>query len=145
MARGTSRRRELDVAQIRQAVEVAAQQTSAEIAVSIAPFFFGSVAAAAHRAFARLGISRPHARGGVLVFIVPARHEVFVLANERAHAQLGGEIWAEIATRIAAACARGDGTVGLIEGVEQLARALSEPFPSEMERRAQSAVDMTRL
>jgi len=129
MARATSRRKDIDVARVREAIAAAERRTSAEIVVSIAPFFLGSVWATAHRAFARLGIARTRGRSGVLVFMAPARHQVVVLADERALVHLGPAVCPDVASRISAACARGEGTAGLVDGIDRLAHALSGPFP----------------
>ena len=126
-----TRRRDLDLARVREAVEAAERRTSAEIVVSIAPFFLGRVWTAARRAFERLGVADTRARNGVLVFVVPARRQVVVLADDGALARIDPAIWSDAASRIAAACACGDGTAGLVLGIEALARALSGPFPRE--------------
>lgn len=131
MGRATTRRKDLDVDRVREAVVAAERHTSAEIVVSIAPFFIGRVWPAARRAFARLGVARTRHRNGVLVFVVPARREVIVLADEAAHAQIDPAVWHDIATRIAAAFARGHGTAGLVAGIDRLAHVLSGPFPHE--------------
>jgi putative membrane protein len=129
MPRPTTRRKDIDLARVRQAVEAAERLTSAELVVSIAPFFLGRVWAAARRTFERLGVARTRGRNGVLVFVVPARRQVVVLADEAALARLDPAIWRDAASRIAAAFARGYGTTGLVDGVEWLSRALSGPFP----------------
>jgi len=126
-----TRRKDIDMARVQQAVEAAELRTSAEIVVSIAPFFLGRMWPAARRAFTRLGIARTRSRNGVLVFVVPARHQVVVLADDGAVACIDPEVWRDAAARIAAAFARGHGTAGLVEGIEWLARALSAPFPHE--------------
>jgi len=131
MGLATSRRKEIDVARVQEAVEAAELRTSAEIVVSIAPFFLGRVWPAARRAFARLGIARTRGRNGVLVFVVPARRQVVVLADDGAVACIDPAIWRDAAARIAGAFARGHGTAGLVDGIERLARALSRPFPYE--------------
>lgn len=131
MARATTRRKELDLDRVRAAIGAAEQRTSAEIVVSIAPFFLGRTWAAARRAFARLGIARTRQRNGVLLFVVPARRKVIVLADDGALARIDPGVWDDIATRIAAACARGHGTAGLVDGIERLAGALAGPFPRE--------------
>jgi uncharacterized membrane protein len=84
MGHATTRRREIDAACVRRAVEAAEHRTSAEIVVSIAPFFLGRVWSAARRAFARLGVAGTRARNGVLVFVVPSRRQVVVLADDGA-------------------------------------------------------------
>lgn len=129
MARATTRRAQLDLDRVRGAVETAERTTSAEIVVTIAPFFFGRVWAAAKRAFARLGVSQTRARNGVLVFVVPARRQVVVLADEGALTQIDPAVWHATAEHIAAAFAHGRGTDGLIEGIAELARVLSVAFP----------------
>jgi putative membrane protein len=129
MGRATTRRKDLDLDRVREAVEEAERHTSAEIVVSIAPFFLGRVWPAAQRAFARLGVARTRGRNGVLVFVVPSRRQVIVLADEGATARIDPSVWRDAAAQIAAAFARGDGTAGLVEGIAFLARALSGPFP----------------
>jgi uncharacterized membrane protein len=129
--RGTERRRDIDRDRVRKAVEEAERRTSAEIAVSIAPFFFGGVDRAAHRAFAKLGIARTRRRNGVLVFVVPARHAVVVLPDDGAAAHLDDSVWTRVALFIASAFARSDGTAGLVDGIAQLADELCRVFPPE--------------
>lgn len=131
MARATTRRKELDLDRVREAVRTAEEHTSAEIVVSIAPFFIGRTWPAARRAFARLGVARTRQRNGVLVFVVPARRKVIVLADQGAHARIDAGVWPDITTRIAASFARGHGTAGLVDGIERLAHALAGPFPHE--------------
>jgi uncharacterized membrane protein len=48
----------IDSERVKTAIERAEDQTSGEIVVSVAPFFWGSVEKAARRAFARLGITQ---------------------------------------------------------------------------------------
>lgn len=128
----TTRRKDLDVARVQQAIEAAERRTSAEIVVAVAPFFVGGMWAAARRAFRRLGI----AGNGVLVFVVPARRDVVVLADEGAYQRLAPAVWHGTATRIANEFARGQGTEGLVAGIEHLATALAATFP----RRAEDAL-----
>jgi uncharacterized membrane protein len=129
MGRATTHRSELDLGRVREAIEQAEQQTSAEIVVSIAPFFIGRIWPAARRAFARLGIAGTAGRNGVLVFVVPSRRQVVVLADDGATAHVAPSVWRDAAAKIAAAFASGRGTAGIVEGIAFLARALSGPFP----------------
>jgi uncharacterized membrane protein len=125
----TRHRRAIDAAAVRAAIERAERGTSAEIVVSVAPFFLGSVGKAAERAFARLGVSRTRERNGVLIFLVPSRRQVIVRGDEGVHQRLGDRLWTEVAARVAAAFGRGQGTAGLVEGIELLGRELAGPFP----------------
>jgi uncharacterized membrane protein len=129
--RGTTRRRDIDRDRVRAAVEEAERRTSAEIAVSIAPFFFGDIDRAARHAFGKLGIARTRRRNGVLVFVVPARHAVVVLPDDGAAARLDDSVWTGVATAIASAFARAEGTDGLVDGIARLADALRTVFPPE--------------
>jgi uncharacterized membrane protein len=131
MGRATTRRKDLDLGRVRAAVEAAERTTSAEIVVSIAPFFIGRMWPAARRAFERLGVARTRHRNGVLVFVVPARRAVVVLADAGAHARVDPGVWDDIAHRIAGEFGRGHGTDGLVDGIELIARALREAFPHE--------------
>lgn len=120
-----------DIDLVRAAIDAAERRTSAEIVVAVVPFFLGRVWSAAQRAFTKLGISRTRARNGVLVFLVPARHRVVVLADEGAYAEIDPEVWRATADRIAAGFGRGDATAGLVEGIGRLASALSAAFPRQ--------------
>ena len=131
MARATTRRADLDLERVQRAVETAERTTSAEIVVSVAPFFVGRLWPAARRAFRRLGVAHTRHRNGVLVFVVPARRGVIVLADDGAHARVDPAVWQDVAARISAAFARGHGSDGLVEGIHHLARALAAAFPRE--------------
>jgi putative membrane protein len=126
-----TRRRAIDRRRVREAVEAAERRTAAEIVVAIAPFFIGDVWRAARRAFLRLDLARTHDRTGILVFVVPARHQVVVLADEGAHARIDGALWHDVASHIADAFSRDDGTAGLVHGIDRIAAASSVPFPRE--------------
>ncbi|HVK72369.1 MAG TPA: TPM domain-containing protein [Kofleriaceae bacterium] len=119
----------IDRDRVRAAIEGAERQTSAEIVVSIAPFFLGGVAPAARHAFTRLGVARTRARNGVLIFVVPSRHQVVVLPDEAAEARLHPDVVADAARRVAAGFGRDDGTGGLVDGIAVLAGALAPLFP----------------
>lgn len=129
MGTAITKRSQIDVAQVRAAVEAAERQTSAEIVVALSPFFFGNVMSAAHRAFRKLGVARTRQRNGVLIFVVPRRRQVVVLADEGALVAAPGTLWSELAADIAAACGRGAGTDGLVAAIARLGRELAAAFP----------------
>jgi uncharacterized membrane protein len=129
MGHATTRRRDIDRARVREAVEHAERRTSSEIVVAVAPFFIGRMWPAARRAFVRLGVAATSRRNGVLVFVVPARRQVVVLPDEAAAARVDPSTWSEVASLIAEAFGRGEGTSGLVDGIDRLARTLSGPFP----------------
>lgn len=124
-----TRRKDIDRARVREAIEIAETKTSAEIVVSLAPFFFGDVWAEARRAFAKLGVWKTRRRNGVLLFVVPSRRRVVVLADEGAVARIDTKVWRDAAEVIAAGFARGLGTDALVAAIEQLAQTLAAVFP----------------
>ena len=125
----TAHRHAIDKPTVRAAVAAAERLTAAEIVVSIAPFFVGDVGRAAGRAFDRLGIAGTRGRTGVLLFVVPARRQLVVLADDAIRARLGDPIWQQLADDVAAAFGRGQGTTGVVDAVAGLGRALAAACP----------------
>src|SRR5262245_21666362 len=87
----------IDSARVKEAIREAEHQTSGEIVVSVAPFFWGNVDKAARRTFVRLGVDRTHARNGVLFFIVPSRRLFVVLGDQGIHDKVGQNFWNSVA------------------------------------------------
>lgn len=132
----TSRRRLLrtiDKEAIEAAIARAELQTSGEIRVSVAPFFWGSVRKVADRAFTRLGMTATRQRNGVLLFIVPARRRFAVLGDEGIHAKVGQEFWNDVSAAISERFRDGDFTGGIVRGIETIGRELAEHFPYDPE------------
>jgi uncharacterized membrane protein len=132
----TSRRRLLrtiDKEAIEAAIARAERQTSGEIRVSVAPFFWGSVRKVADRAFARLGMTATRQRNGVLLFIVPARRRFAVLGDEGIHAKVGQEFWQDVSAAISERFRDRDFTGGIVRGIETIGRELAEHFPYDPE------------
>jgi uncharacterized membrane protein len=119
----------IDAERVRQAIQAAERQTSGEIRVSVAPFFWGNVRKVAERAFGRLGMTRTAARNGVLFFIVPSRRRFVVLGDEGIHAKVGEDFWEKIAASVSAEFREGRFTEGLVKGIETVGRELAGQFP----------------
>ena len=119
----------LDVDRIRQAIADAEKQTSGEIRVSVAPFFWGKVRPVAERAFRRLGLRNTRQRNGILFFIVPARRRFVVLGDEGIHAKVGQEFWDRLAAVMSDHFRKGEFTDGLIEGIGEAGFGLASHFP----------------
>jgi uncharacterized membrane protein len=122
--------RGVDGGRIKRAIEEAERGTSGELVVSGAPFFFGSVRRAAERAFDRLGLTRTRERNGVLLFVVPARRQLFVLGDEGIHGKVGQEFWDRIAAEVSRRMGQGDMTGALIDGVSAIGGELARHFPA---------------
>jgi uncharacterized membrane protein len=121
----------IDSVKVKHAIEHAEEQTSGEIVVSVAPFFWGNVEKAARRAFARLGVSKTHLRNGVLFFIVPSRRLFVVLGDQGIHEKVGQEFWNGIAGHLSRHFREGNFTEGLVHGIGEVGRQLATHFPHD--------------
>jgi uncharacterized membrane protein len=121
--------RSIDGARVSAAIQQAELQTSGEIIVSVAPFFWGSIHKAARQTFARLGISRTAARNGVLFFIVPSRRLFVILGDQGIHEKVGQEFWERIASHLTERFRHGEFTEGLVHGIEEVGHQLAAYFP----------------
>jgi uncharacterized membrane protein len=119
----------IDVEKVKQAIQTAERQTSGEIRVSVAPFFWGDVRKVAERAFDRLGMTRTAQRNAVLFFLVPARKRFVVLGDEAIHAHVGDAFWEKIAAAVSGEFRKGDFTAGLVKGIETVSQELAAHFP----------------
>jgi len=120
----------IDIDAVERAITAAERRTSAEIRVALArSWFWGDARAAAERAFRRLRMAETRARNGVLIFVAPARKKLAVVGDVGVHAKVAPDLWARVIDRITADFRRGEGTAGLIAGVQVLADALSALFP----------------
>jgi uncharacterized membrane protein len=119
----------IDTEKIKQAIQTAERQTSGEIRVSVAPFFWGDVRKVAERAFNRLGMTRTAQRNGVLFFVVPSRKRFVVLGDEGIHAHVGDAFWEQVAAAVSEEFRKGDFTGGLVKGIETVGRELAVRFP----------------
>ncbi|HET9217549.1 MAG TPA: TPM domain-containing protein [Terriglobia bacterium] len=121
--------RAIDSRRVEAAIQNAERQTSGEIVVSVAPFFWGSIPKAAKLTFTRLGVSRTSARNGVLFFIVPSRRQFVVLGDQGIHEKVGQEFWELVASHLTEHFHIGEFTEGLVNGIEEVGRQLATYFP----------------
>jgi uncharacterized membrane protein len=119
----------IESGRVKAAIEQAEDQTSGEIVVSVAPFFWGNVEKAARRAFVRLGVSRTQSRNGVLFFIVPSRRSFVVLGDQGIHEKVGQNFWNDIAAHLSRHFREGNFTEGLVHGINEVGQQLSAHFP----------------
>jgi uncharacterized membrane protein len=119
----------VEVEKIKAAIAVAERETSGEVRVSVARFFWGSVRHAAESAFARLGMAKTKDRNGILFFIVPARKKFVILGDEGIHAKVGQEFWDCVAGLMSTRFRKGEFTEGLVEAIGEAGRQLAAHFP----------------
>jgi len=121
----------IDKERIRKAIVEAEKQTSGEICVSVARFFWGRVRPRAERAFRRLGLANTRLRNGILFFIVPSRKSFVVLGDEGIHTKVGQDFWDGIAASMAEHFRKGEFEKGLLAGIQTAADGLALHFPYE--------------
>jgi uncharacterized membrane protein len=121
--------RSIDTARIREAIAAAERQTSGEVRVSVATFFWGDVRKAAERAFARLGMTATRERNAILFFVVPSRRRFVVLGDAGIHAKVGPDFWTSVARAVGDHFRKGHYTDGLVHGIETVGRELAAHFP----------------
>jgi uncharacterized membrane protein len=119
----------IDSERVKTAIEHAERQTSGEIVVSVAPFFWGKIEKAARRAFVRLGITQTRLRNGVLFFIVPSRRSFVVLGDQGIHEKVGQEFWDSVATELSSQFHDGNFTEGLVRGITEVGNQLVKYYP----------------
>jgi uncharacterized membrane protein len=121
--------RSIDSDRVKRAIEEAEDQTSGEIVVSVAPYFWGSIDKVARRAFVRLGVDRTRSRNGVLFFIVPSRRLFAVIGDQGIHEKVGQDFWNSVASHLERHFKEGDFTEGLVHGIAEVGRQLTVHFP----------------
>jgi uncharacterized membrane protein len=124
-----SSRKAIDRDAVKAAIVAAERLTSGEIAVSLAPWFWGSVERAADQAFVRLGVGRTREHNGVLVFVCPRRRRFVVLGDSAIHAKVGQTFWDDTAAAIAERFRTGDLTGGSVPGIAVIGDRLAVHFP----------------
>lgn len=120
----------IDPDRIEDAIARAERRSSAEIRVSVAPFFFGNVQRAAERAFGRLGMHRTRQRNGVLLFLVPSRRRFAIVGDEGVHAIVGQRFWDELRAIVSAAFRHEHFTEGLVAAIDRVGERLAGLFPA---------------
>jgi len=119
----------IDDDRIKAAIAAAEKQTSGEIRVSVSRFFWGSVSAAAEKAFTRMGMRATRDRNGILFFVVPSRHRFVVLGDEGIHQKVGQDFWDRLVAAMAGDFKAGKFNEGLIRGIDECGRLLAVHFP----------------
>ena len=121
----------LDQPRIEAAIAAAEARTSAEIRVSAAPVFWGSVKRTAQWAFERMGMARTQERNGILIFVVPARRKFVVLGDVAVHSRVGQEFWDGLADTLSREFRKDRFTEGLIAAIGQIGVQLAAHFPPQ--------------
>jgi uncharacterized membrane protein len=121
--------RTVDADRVKKAIQEAERETSGEIRVSVAPYFWGPVRRVAERAFERLGMHKTQHRNGILFFIVPSRQRFVVLGDAGIHAHVGQDFWDSIAALLSEHFRKGEFTEGLVRAIGLAGEKLAANFP----------------
>ena len=119
----------IDIERVKAAIAAAERETSGEVRVSVARYFWGSVRRAAERAFARLGMIKTKDRNAILFFIVPARKKFVVLGDQGIHDKVGQDFWECVARLMSEHFQKGEFTEGLVAAIGEAGRQLAAHFP----------------
>jgi uncharacterized membrane protein len=122
--------RSFDAEAVRREIATAEAGTTGEIVVSLAPFFLGSVPAAARRTFARLGIANTSERNGVLLFIVPSRRQLYLLGDDGVCQRVPQAFWDRVAGEVSLRLARAENTGALRDAVQAIGQELARHYPA---------------
>lgn len=80
--------------------------------------------------FADLHVWDTAANNGILIYLLLADHEVQVLADRAANAQMSPAVWEQVVSLIRDAFARGEYESGVVSAVRYLSQELAQIFPA---------------
>ena len=140
--------KKLDKPLIEDAIREAERDTTGEVRVSVAVFFWGSVKKVAERAFMRLGMSQTSQRNGVLIFVVPSRRRYHILCDSGIPFPEREELTRNVSNILTEHFKKGEYSTGLVKSVKETARILRKIFPSDSNQNINELpdeIDHTRL
>jgi uncharacterized membrane protein len=112
-----------------QTIREAEKQTSGEIRVHLERNYEGSVIGAASRTFIALNMSRTKERNGVLIFIVPDRHEFAIFGDKGINQKVPPNFWEEVRNVMQVNFRNSMFAEGVCQGVKLAGEKLKEYFP----------------
>ncbi len=110
-------------------IKEAEKQTSGEIRVHMERDYQGSILGAAHRTFLALGMDRTKERNGVLIFIVPDRHDFAIYGDRGINAKVPENFWEEVRNVMQEHFRKGMFAEGVCQGVQRAGEKLKAVFP----------------
>lgn len=113
------------------AIEEAERQTSGEIRVHLERNYEGSITAAASRTFHKLKMDRTELRNGVLIFIVPPKHEFAIYGDQGINQKVPQNFWEAVRDIMQENFRHGKFAEGVCQGIQLAGEKLREHFPWE--------------
>ena len=122
---------QLDEAKVLAAIEAAEQKTSGEIRVFVSHQKTTDALATAQKQFEKLGMTRTHARNGVLLYFAPATQKFAVIGDSGIHEKCGPTFWEEVSRGIESELKAGRCTDGVVGAVVKAGEVLARHFPRD--------------
>jgi len=124
-----------DLAAITSAIHSAEKTTSGEIRVSVRQRRKWrerklSLEQIARKEFHTLGMTKKEERTGILIFLLVADRQFYVLADEGVHGKVEESRWKAVADGMSAHFSSRNFRQGIIHGVEEVGKVLSQNFPA---------------
>ena len=112
-----------------QTIREAEKLTSGEIRVHLERDYEGAILGAASRRFFDLGMERTKDRNGVLIFIVPPRHEFAIFGDRGINAAVPDDFWASVRNAMQEQFRQAMFAEGVCRGVKMAGEKLQAFFP----------------
>ncbi len=113
------------------AIKEAERQTSGEIRVHLERNYEGSITGAASRTFHKLKMDRTELHNGVLIFIVPSKHEFAIYGDQGINQKVPPHFWEDVRDVMQQNFRQGKFAEGVCLGIQLAGEKLREHFPWE--------------
>ncbi len=123
-----------DFLRISEAIKKAESTTAGEIKISIKERRTLSqkkktIKELAAEDFSRLGMRNTRDKTGILIYLLLSEKKFFILADEGINDKVEQSVWDSIRDRMGRKFSLGHFADGIIEGIEEIGKVLSEHFP----------------
>lgn len=118
-----------DLNAIREAVQTAELQTSAEIRVYLDKHVKEDPLDHATYLFQKLGMSNTALRNGVMIYIAYLDRKFCIIGDAGIHQHVGDAFWQEVSSRMASSFKSGHMQEGVINAVQEVGAVLASHFP----------------
>ena len=112
-----------------EAIQVTEKQTSGEVRVHVQEHCRGDILVDAARVFRALKMDKTAERNGVLIYIVPERHEFAVIGDKGINEKVPENYWDDVRNIMQQHFRNQDFTEGTVQAVRLVGEKLKEHFP----------------
>lgn len=118
-------------AQIRRAIELAEQSTSAEIKLIVLRHCWKDIKTKAAELFKKHQLDKTEQRNAVLILLVTTNREFLIYGDDGIHQKVGQSFWDETKDLMLGHFKGGQFSIGLQAGIENIAEKLRTHFPCQ--------------